>query len=59
LLAGCIVALPFVGWMHRFDWALVLTALVLAECGVLAVNRGVSFDRYGCPMDNRADAILR
>lgn len=40
LLAGCIVALPFVGWMHRFDWALVLTALVLAECGVLAVNRG-------------------
>jgi hypothetical protein len=54
-----IKTLHFVGWMHRFDWALVLTALVLAECGVLAVNRGVSFDRYGCPMDNRADAILR
>ena len=38
--AGCIVALPFAGWMRRFDWALILTAFILGECGVLAVNRG-------------------
>jgi len=38
--AGCIVALPVTGLMHRFDWALILTVLILVECGVLALNRG-------------------
>jgi hypothetical protein len=40
LIAGCIVALPFAAWMRNFDWAMALTAVVLAECGVLAFNRG-------------------
>lgn len=38
--AGCVVALPFLAWMGRLDWALVLSGFVLVECGVLAVNRG-------------------
>ena len=42
--AGCILALPVVGWMGRFDWALIVTALILGECGVLALNRGI------CPL---------
>ncbi len=42
--AACIVALPVAGWMGRFHWALILTALILGECAVLAVNRGV------CPL---------
>jgi hypothetical protein len=40
LFAGSIVALPITAVMRRFDWAIALTALVLVECGVLAVNRG-------------------
>jgi hypothetical protein len=40
LFAASIVALPITAVMRRFDWALALTALVLVECGVLAVNRG-------------------
>jgi len=43
--------------LRRFDWALVLTLLILIECGVLALNRG------RCPLtdvaakftDKRAD----
>jgi hypothetical protein len=43
--------------MHRFDWAAILTAIILVECGVLALNRG------RCPLtavaarftDERAD----
>jgi hypothetical protein len=38
--AGCIAALPFAGWVGRFDWVLILTAFILGECGVLALNRG-------------------
>jgi len=37
---GCILALPITALLHRFDWAAILTAIILAECGVLAVNRG-------------------
>jgi hypothetical protein len=37
--AGCILALPVAGWLRRFDWAAGLTAFVLIECLVLAVNR--------------------
>jgi hypothetical protein len=36
--AGCIVALPLAGWLRRFDWALGLTAVILFECLVLALN---------------------
>jgi hypothetical protein len=37
---GCIALLPVVGWQHRFGLAALLTTFVLAECLVLAVNRG-------------------
>lgn len=46
--ATCILALPVAGGLRHFDWALILTALVLAECGVLAANRG------RCPMSDLA-----
>jgi hypothetical protein len=48
VLAGSIVALPVEGVLRRFRWALVLTGLVLLECGVLAVNRG------RCPLSDLA-----
>ena len=38
--AGCIVAIPIVGGRGHDGWAAVLIGLVLAECGVLAANRG-------------------
>ena len=40
VLAGCIVALPIAALLHRFDWAIILTAIIVAECGVLALNKG-------------------
>jgi hypothetical protein len=46
--AGCIVAIPFAGARRQFLWAAVLTALVLVECAVLAVNRG------RCPLTDLA-----
>jgi hypothetical protein len=57
VLAGCILALPITALLHRFDWAVILTAIILLECGVLAVNKG------RCPLtdvaarftDERAD----
>jgi len=57
LLAGCILALPITALLHRFDWAIILTVIILAECGVLALNKG------RCPLtgvaarftDDRAD----
>ncbi len=36
----CIVALPVVAAIGRFDWALLLTLVVLSECAVLAAYRG-------------------
>ena len=48
VLAGCILALPIMGLMHRFDWAAALTVLVLVECGVLSLNRGT------CPLSDLA-----
>ncbi len=48
LFAGCIVALPALGLKRRFDWAFAITLLVLAECLVLACNRG------RCPLTNVA-----
>jgi len=57
LLAGCILAIPVAAWSHRFLWALALSAIILTECGILALNRG------RCPLthvaarftDERAD----
>ena len=46
--AGAILGLPAAAWAHRFDWAVVLTALVLIECLVLALNRG------SCPLTSLA-----
>jgi hypothetical protein len=44
IFAGSILSLPVAAWALRFDWAGVLTALVLIECLVLALNRGT------CPL---------
>lgn len=57
LMAASILALPVLGWMQRFDWALALSVIVLGECAVLAMNGGK------CPLtgvaarytDERAD----
>lgn len=46
--ATCIVAIPIVGLRRRFKWALTLTAFVLMECGILALNHG------RCPLTNVA-----
>ena len=43
LLAASIVALPVAGVLRRFGWAAVLTAVILTECGVLALNLQHSF----------------
>jgi hypothetical protein len=48
LLAGCILVLPIAGLRHRFDWAVIVTAIILVECGVLALNRG------RCPLTDLA-----
>ena len=48
ILAGSIVVLPFLGLRRKFRWAAILTALVLVECGVLALNHG------RCPMSDLA-----
>ncbi len=44
LFVTCILALPIAGAVKRFDWAMILTMLMLFECFVLAMNRGV------CPL---------
>src|ERR1700674_727213 len=38
--AGCIAAIPIAGAWRQFRLAAILTALVLVECAVLAMNRG-------------------
>jgi len=48
LLAGCVLALPIAAFKRRFDWASFLTAIIVIECGVLAVNRG------RCPLTDLA-----
>ncbi len=42
------MALPIAGLRGRFGWAAGLSALVLVECAVLAVNR------FRCPLTNLA-----
>jgi hypothetical protein len=57
VLAGCILALPIPALLHRFDWAIILTVIILVECAVLVLNKG------RCPLtsvavgftDDRAD----
>jgi hypothetical protein len=56
-LATSIVALPVLGVLRRFRWAVILTGIVLLECSILAINGG------RCPLadlaatltDDRAD----
>jgi hypothetical protein len=48
VLAGCILALPITALLHHFDWAIILTVIIVAECGVLALNKG------RCPLTNLA-----
>jgi len=43
ILAESIVAVPVAGVLRRFGWAAVLTAVILTECGVLALNLQHSF----------------
>jgi hypothetical protein len=40
VLAGSILALPVAAFTRHFRWALILTAFIVCECGVLAANRG-------------------
>jgi hypothetical protein len=40
LLAGFILALPAFAIRRRFGWVLILSAIILIECGVLALNGG-------------------
>ncbi len=47
-LAASILALPVVGVLRRFRWAVILTVIVLLECGLLAVNGG------RCPLTDLA-----
>lgn len=39
-MAGSILALPWLGWTRQFRWAWWLSALILGECLILALNRG-------------------
>lgn len=40
VLAGCVIAIPVLACIQEFRWALVLSLIIVAECGVLAANRG-------------------
>jgi len=48
VLAASILALPLAAFTRHFRWALILTAFIACECGVLAANR----DR--CPLTDWA-----
>jgi len=48
VLAACILALPIVAFTGHFRWALLLSATVICELGVLAANRG------RCPLTDLA-----
>ena len=48
LMAGCVIAIPIVSFRGRFKWALILTAVILIECGILALNHG------RCPLTDAA-----
>lgn len=48
VIAGCIIALPVAAMVNRMDWAVALSVVVLAECAIIALNRG------RCPLTNVA-----
>jgi hypothetical protein len=50
-LATSIVALPILGVLRRFRWAVILTGVVLLECGILAINSG------RCPLTDLAATL--
>jgi len=51
LLAGCILALPILALKRRIDWAVIVTAIILIECGVLALNPWtISSDGFSGPV---------
>lgn len=47
-LAASIVALPVAGVVRRFNWAAIITVIVLLECAALAINGG------RCPLTDLA-----
>jgi predicted PurR-regulated permease PerM len=51
VVAGSILALPFTALVHRFDRAMILTAIIAAELAILALNRG------RCPLTGLAARI--
>jgi hypothetical protein len=48
LLAGAIVALPFLAGQGAFRWAAILSIVILVECGVLLANG------WRCPLTDLA-----
>jgi ABC-type uncharacterized transport system permease subunit len=40
VLAGCVLALPVTAVRHRFDVAVILTVIIVAECSVIVLNHG-------------------
>ena len=50
-LATSIVVLPVLGMLRRFRWAVILTGIVLLECGILAINGG------RCPLTDLAATL--
>ena len=40
VMAASILMLPLLAFTGHFGWALILTAFIVCECAVLAVNRG-------------------
>jgi hypothetical protein len=47
-LAASILVLPVAGVLRRFRWAVILSVIVLLECGLLAANGG------RCPLSDLA-----
>ena len=40
VLAACVLRLPVAALWHRFDVAVILTVIIVAECTVIALNHG-------------------
>lgn len=51
VFAGCVLAIPVAAWRRLFRPGAVLSAVVLLECGILAVNGGQ------CPLTNLASHL--
>jgi hypothetical protein len=46
--AGCILAVPVAAWARRFDWAVLLAAVVFVEVFIIVTNR------WRCPLTDVA-----